>query len=185
MKEEVAGYLRLDEIQMRIQISEGKAKSLKEACIWSLWFCEHENGVMLNVIDAKGSAIYPISWLEDQIEAEALKRSYNQDDAKEFGAEAVALLLSIERTGYDAVERSSTGTGIDYWLGFKNRDPNEPFHRAGRLEMSGIMKETPRNKVSTRVNIKLEQTKPTDHTFPVYVIVVEFSQPYATIELKK
>jgi len=47
------------------------------------------------------------------------------------------------------------------------------------------MKETASNKVSTRMKEKLKQTKPTDQTFLVYVVVVEFSQPYATMVLKK
>jgi hypothetical protein len=177
--------LQLDEIQTRVQVSEGKAKQLKEACIWSLWFCGHSNGVRLRVVEVNESARYEIRWLEAELGVEALKRSYNKDDATEFGAEAVALLLSLERTGYDAVERSVTGTGIDYWLGFKSRHLNQPFHRASRLEISGVLKESSRNKVSTRVRQKLGQTKPTDHLFPVYVIVVEFGQPYATIVLKK
>jgi hypothetical protein len=188
MEENVAGYLQLDEIQLRVQISEGKAKHLKEACIWSLWFCKHLNGVALGVADTlEGSqkTRYQIKWLEDGLDAEVLKRSYNKDDATQFGAEAVALLLSVEHTEYDAVERAMTGTGIDYWLGHKDRNPNEPFHRASRLEISGIMEETPDNKVSRRVGEKLKQTKPTDHLFSVYVVVVEFSQPYATIVLKQ
>ncbi|MBI3427737.1 MAG: hypothetical protein HY011_32850 [Acidobacteria bacterium] len=188
MEENVAGYLQLDEIQLRVQVSEGKAKHLKETCIWSLWFCEHSNGVNLGVADAiegERSKLYGIRWNEDGLDNEALKGSYNKDDAVQYGAEAVALLLSMEHTEYNAVERATTGTGVDYWLGHKDRHPNEPFHRASRLEISGIMEENADNKVGRRVNEKLKQTKPTDHLFSVYVVVVEFSQPYATIVLKQ
>jgi hypothetical protein len=184
MVDNVAGDFRLDEISSHVQISEGKAKSLKEACIWVLWHCQHSNGVQLKVIQDEEVAFYTVSWRDDLVEVEPLKRSFNLDDAKEYGAEALALFLSVHRTEYDAVERSMTKTGIDYWLGFKNRNPNEPFHRAGRLEVSGMI-ETPSNKMSRRVKEKLEQTKPTDHTFPAYVIVVEFGQPYATIVQKR
>lgn len=184
MTKNVSGSLRLDDLQSLAQISEGKAKDIKDACIWALWFCNHSNGVTMKVMDGSDEFFYILSWVEDSIDAEALKRSYNEDDAKEFGAEAVAILLSMNRTDYDAIERSMTTTGIDYWLGFKRRSPNEPFHKAGRLEISGMI-ESPSNKVSRRVKEKLAQTKPTDHTFPVYVIVVEFSQPYATMVLKK
>jgi hypothetical protein len=185
MDENVSGSLRLDDLQFLAQISEGKAKHLKDACIWALLFCEHTNGVKIRVVSDNVTVYHNINWLENHIDVEALNRGYNQDDAAEFGAEAIAILLSMVRTEYDTIERSSTATGIDYWLGFKNRRPNEPFHRAGRLEISGIMKETSSNKVSARVKEKLKQTKLTDHTFPVYVIVVEFSQPYATMVLKK
>ncbi len=184
MEEYISGSLRLDDLQTLAQVTEGKAKHLREASIWALLFCEHSNGVKIRVLDGGNQVFYVMNWREENLDLDALSRSYNQDDATEFGAEAIAILLCIERTSYDAVERSSTTTGIDYWLGFKDRSPNEPFHRAGRLEISGIMRENQSNKVSTRVKEKLRQTKPTDRTFPVYVVVVEFSQPYATMVLK-
>ncbi len=185
MGEKVEGYLELDEIQARVRISEGKAKQLKEACIWALWFCGHSNGVRLSVVEAGASASYPINWAEDQLDAEAVRRSYNQDDATEYGAEALALLLAIQRTEYDAVERSVTSSGIDYWLGFKDGNSAQPFQRASRLEISGIMKETAGNRVSARVKQKLEKANLSAHSFPVYVTVVEFGQPYALLALRK
>ena len=185
MVENVSGNLNLDNIQTLVQIAEGKAKLLKECCIWALWFCNHSNGVKIELREDSSTSLYIIGWSDEGLDAEAITRSYNPDDAAEFGAEAIALLISVERTEYDAVERSIKTTGIDYWLGFKNRHPNEPFHRASRLEISGIMKENKNNRVSTREKKKLTQTEPTDGTFPVYVIVVEFSQPYARMVLKK
>lgn len=184
MGQNMSGTLQLDQIQDIAQVSEGKALRLLEACVWCLLFCSHSNGAALKVLENNQASFYALIWPENQVDIEAIGRSYNQDDAIEDGAEAVALLLSMERTKYTAVERASTKTGIDYWLGFRNRNPNEPFHRAGRLEISGIMNENPRNKVSTRVSEKLEQTKPTDAISPVHVIVVEFSKPYATMVLK-
>jgi hypothetical protein len=50
-------------------------------------------------------------------------------------------------------------------------------HKAARLEISGILAENKGNTVTSRINIKQKQTQPTDHTFPVYIIVVEFSKP--------
>jgi hypothetical protein len=176
--------LSLDSIQQIAQVSDGKAKHLKETCIWALAHCNHSNGVRLRVVHGEYSAFHFVRWQEEGIDHQALLRSYNRDDATQFGAEALALLISINRTEYDAIERAITTTGVDYWLGFKNRNPNEPFHRAGRLEISGIMTETPTNTVKARLRAKLPQTRPTDHTFPVYIIVVEFSQPYATMVLK-
>jgi hypothetical protein len=126
---------------------------------------------------------YLVTWRDDEIDEDAIVRSYNKDDATEAGAEAIAFLVSIDRTPFTAVERAITTTGIDYWLGYKE-NPNNPFERAGRLEVSGILVENPTNKVSTRVTKKLKQTEPTDHTFPVHIIVVEFSEPYATMVLK-
>jgi len=39
-----------------------------------------------------------------------------------------------------------------------------------------------RNTVTNRINLK--QTQPTDHTLPVYIIVVEFSKPWVKMVLK-
>jgi len=52
------------------------------------------------------------------------------------------------------------------------------------LEISGILAENPGNTVTSRINLKLKQTQPTDHTFPVYIIVVEFSKLWAKMVLK-
>ena len=72
---------------------------------------------------------------------------------------------------------------VSYWLGYRDNLDN-PFKQAGRLEVSGIFKENETNTVAARLKSKLKQTLPTDHTFPVYVVVVEFGQPYATMVKK-
>lgn len=175
--------LYLDKIQDVARVSEGKAKKLMEACVWCMLSSRHSNGVSLEVIDYTEAFCYLVSWPEE-LDLEAINRSFNRDDATEEGAEAIALLIALDRTEFTAVERASTATGIDYWLGYKDK-LNNPFERAARLEISGIHKETANNTVQMRINAKLSQTLPTDHTFSVYVIVVEFSKPYATIVLKR
>jgi hypothetical protein len=176
--------LLLHQIQQIIQVSEGKALRLMEACIWCWLACDHKNGAQITVRDGNILANYAVIWPDSQVDLEAIGRSYNQDDAIEDGAEAIALLLSIERTEYTAVERASTTTGIDYWLGYKSSPDNLPFYRAGRLEISGILRENESNSIASRLKVKVAQTKPTDSTFPVFVIVVEFGQPIATMVLK-
>jgi len=185
MEHDVARELNLHNIKEYVQLSEGKTKQLMETCIWCLVHCKHSSGVKLRVEDENNTDYYSLIWSNDKIDHEAIFRSYNKDDATECGAEAIALMLSIQRTEYTAVERAITTTGIDYWLGFKNRNPNYPFHRASRLEISGIMTESITNTISSRVKRKIKQTKPTDYTsFPIYVIIVEFSKPYAIMVLK-
>ena len=126
-----------------------------------------------------------MTWPKNGIDLEAIKRTYNQDDATEDGAEAIAFLVCIERTEYTVSGARSSKTGIDYWLGFKGKYPNRPFQKAGRLEISGIMTEAQANKVSTRSQIKLRQTTQSDYSsLPVYIIIVEFGQPYASMVLK-
>ncbi|MFZ5518701.1 MAG: hypothetical protein ACOY90_18875 [Candidatus Zhuqueibacterota bacterium] len=183
--QELSPTIRLDSIQTRISVSKGKAKQLMETCVWCLLYCDHSNGVRLNVEDDGTSLEYSVVWPTENLDIEAIIRSYNKSDAIEDGAEAIALLVSIERTEYNCVERAITSTGIDYWLGFKERNPNYPFHRASRLEISGIMSENENNTVRSRIRQKLNQTKLSDYTsFPVYVIIVEFSKPYAIMVVK-
>jgi hypothetical protein len=54
------------------------------------------------------------------LDLEAINRRLNQDDATEEGAEAITLLVAMDRTEFEAVERASTTTGNDYWLGLPN-----------------------------------------------------------------
>lgn len=176
--------LALDTLRTVVQITAGKADSLMDSCIWCLRHCKHDNGKSIRVVDDSGTETFLITWPEGRVDPEELQRSYNQDDAIEHGAEAIAFLVAVRRTSYTAVERAFTKTGIDYWLGYKD-SPNNPFRRAGRLEVSGIMTETEENTVSQRIKKKLKQTKPTDNTFDAYVIVVEFGEPYATMVIKK
>lgn len=175
--------LYLNKIQDVAQVSEGKAKKLMETCVWCLVAAKHKNGVTLRVDGDSPTSFYAVSW-PSKLDLEKINRSFNKDDAIEEGAEAIALLIAVDKTEFNGVERASTSTGIDYWLGHKD-NLNNPFKRAGRLEISGIFEESETNRVKTRLKRKLEQTSPSDNTFSVYVIVVEFSKPYATMVLKK
>lgn len=180
MIEKTNSILRLDKIQHIAQLSSGKAKLLMETCVWSLCFCKHSNGVKLSLDYEDRNILYNIEWSDDEVDHEAVNRSYNQDDAIEHGAEAIAILISIDQTSFNSVERSITSTGIDYWLGYKNKNPDHPFQRATRLEISGILKESKTNTVNRRIKGKIDQTKPSHYTgLPVLVVVVEFSQPHA------
>src|SRR5262245_42519432 len=98
-----------------------------ETCVWCLVASEHANGVSLKVINEPANDSYLVRW-PTELDIEAIKRSLNQDDAIEEGAEAIALLLAVDRTEFTAVERASTSTGIDYWLGYKD-EVNNPFKR--------------------------------------------------------
>ncbi len=165
-------------------LSPGKANMLKEACIWCLNKCHHLNGVAIAIqYDEKNESL-PICWNSEKINEENIKRAYNQDDAIEYGAEAVSFLLIRECTQYTAIRRAATGTGIDYWLGNKKTVDNNILSNSARLEVSGILNENKDNTVKKRIKGKLRQTTPTEKTFPVFISVIEFSQPKAEMVLK-
>lgn len=165
-------------------LTPAKAEMLKESVVYCLKSCEHVNGVQIDAQTSESKYQCPICW-EDNFDMEKLSRAYNSDDAIEFGAEGLSFLLVKSFTEYTAIRRAVTGTGIDYWLGRKDIVGNNIFTKDdARLEVSGIMRETKSNSIKKRVREKLKQTKPTDHTFPVIVSVVEFGQPQAEMVRK-
>ncbi|MDQ6695042.1 MAG: hypothetical protein M3014_11595 [Chloroflexota bacterium] len=100
----------------------------------------------------------------------------------QFGACGVAALLMLELTDYTVIERAPQGSGVDYYLAY--RDTELPFERAARLEVSGIGSGSIAE-VRKRVNEKTKQTYPSDQGgLPAYIVVVEFGQPMAQVVTK-
>jgi hypothetical protein len=160
-------------------LTKNKASMLKEACIWCLATCKHINGVQITCEVCDDSSYYNIKW-NDDIDLNGILRAYNLDDAVEYGAEAIALLLIREETSFTAIQRAVRPSGIDYWLGYKNEKPNFLFSMAdARLEISGILKERGSNTIKNRIKLKLKQTEASDHIFPVFISVIEFGHPKA------
>ena len=110
-------------------------------------------------------------------------RSTHSDaqDATEWGACGLAILIICDLTPYTIVERAWKGGGFDYWLGNKD-DPL--FQKRARLEVSGIL-DGDKSAINTRIKLKLSQSDASDNTeTPAYAIVVEFGKPTARIEKK-
>ena len=63
------------------------------------------------------------------------------DEAAEYGAYGVAILVALPLTGTLRVERSAKWGGFDYWLS-KDDGERSIFQRAARMEVSGIFKGT-------------------------------------------
>ena len=120
-----------------------------------------------------------LSW--PQVTEQARRTWNDPEEATEFGATAIAVLLARQELGYLAIERSLKGTGIDYWLG-EESDALSLKHMA-RLEVSGIRVGS-LAQVRARVRQKLQQTSQSDGSLPVFVVVVEFSMPTAEVQRK-
>ena len=142
---------------------------------------DHSRGVLLRVI-GYASNTYALIW--PPIDDQARRSWADPQEATEYGATAVAVLLVKRETGYEVVERSAKGTGIDYWLGHEADGP--PFQDKARLEISGILnaegdgREVERV-VARRVREKLVQTQPTDGALPAFVVVIEFGSPLCEV----
>jgi hypothetical protein len=109
-----------------------------------------------------------------------MQRCWNDAEATtEQAAYGIAFLLVHHLTDLTVIERSRRGTGFDYWLGLEQQ-PNLPFQRMMRLEVSGIRKGNSRL-LNARVRIKTEQVQRFKNSLPAYVVVVEFGTPCAKI----
>lgn len=126
---------------------------------------------------------------EVQIQMDAIDdtiRRFNADRevATEYGAYGISALIVPYLTGLTIIERSVKGKGLgfDFWLG-SIENPDTLFQRKARLEVSGIRQGSD-SLIQARVNIKLEQIRPSDDIAPGYVSVVEFGTPKARIVKK-
>ena len=143
---------------------------------------DHHQGVLLRITGYVNTT-YPLIW--PPISDQALRTWADHQEATEYGATAIAVLLVKKETGYAAIERSVKGTGIDYWLGHEAEGP--PFQNKARLEISGILSvqgtyRDVERVVAKRVRDKLEQTQSPGGSLPAYVIVIEFGNPLAEVQ---
>ena len=137
----------------------------------------HGHGVQLRVGGDRSNS-YSLKWPPV---TEQARRCFNDpDEATEFGAVGVAILLAKSEIGYSVIGRSRRGTGFDYWIG---EESELPFQRKARLEISGIRKGR-NQEVNARVGRKLKQIERSGDTPVAYVIVVEFGTPRAEVRRK-
>lgn len=175
--------LNLDILKTGIPvISKKMGAFLAEAAAICLTLNGYQSGVQLKV-DGEIEEIFVIEW-NDKITQEILNSWNDAKEATEFGATALALLILLETTDFTYFVRAIQGTGIDYWLG-KGKYSGIALptaERKGRLEISGVLKESKGNTVNMRIAKKKAQSEKTDDSnLPVYIVVVEFSQPKAKI----
>ena len=156
-------------------ITPALGASLAEAAGVCLESQGHSPGVALHVRgDSRTS--YALAW--PAISAQSLRAWNDPEEATEYGASAIAILLAKREIGYEVIRRSHNGTGFDYWLGDVT---SEGFQDKAGLEISGIRRGRD-SIVNARVEEKLRQARRSRLLrLPVYVIVVEFGRPLAEV----
>jgi hypothetical protein len=115
-----------------------------------------------------------------------MRCSWNdKEEATEFGACAIAILVILDLTDYTVISRAAKGGGFDYWLGKEENDEELPsYQNKARLEVSGILRGNDSD-IQSRVRKKLKQVEPSDDTtLPAYIVVVEFSKPLSLVVKK-
>jgi len=154
-------------------ISSAYGSFLAEAASYCLHLKKHPNPVRLSLTGSHPSSGI-LRWNSMSV---GFRKTYaDLQEATEYGACGIAIVVAVRLIGIPHVERSAEGTGIDYWLGHET-DENGVFQRAARLEVSGIL-DGGESKISARLKKKLAQTTRSDRTLlPAYIAIVEFSSP--------
>jgi hypothetical protein len=109
----------------------------------------------------------------------ALKSFADIEEAVQFGAMGIAIILINVNTGWKAI-RSWKGTGFDYWFG---DDDIFPFQNKLRVEISGDFKGND-SELNQRLIQKIQQTNKSENVqIPACGVIVEFSIPKSLIAL--
>jgi hypothetical protein len=173
--------LGIDTLRTRItKLSGIQCDYYSEACVVLLEELTHVTGVYMYV-NGYVSGGYKLLW-----SLKPIVNGWKQTQKLvENAATAIAFLLVAEETDYTIIEEASIGSGVDYWLGYKEGHAlyDEDNFMNARLEISGVRDNIA--KIQGRVNTKLKQVTPTDSTgLPAYVVVAEFGTPTAVLVRK-
>jgi len=146
-----------------------------QACSVCLENQNHSSGVSINIVYPNGNQSASLIW--NVIVDKQVERNWGDlQEATEYAATGIAIKLAELFSGSHCIERSSKGTGVDYWLG--DEDELGIFQRKARLEISGILKETTSNSLEKRLKVKTKQTQKSMRTgMAAHVCIVEFSNP--------
>jgi hypothetical protein len=157
----------------RLGISAVYGSFLAEAASHCLQCNDHVNPVLLSVT---GDVCMPGSLKWRDVTERDEGTWADLQEATEYGAYGMAIIVVLRLTDTPRVERSAKETGVDYWMG-EGKDQRGIFQRAARLEVSGILKGN-KTKVAARLVEKVAQTKRSDHAgLPAYVVIVDFGGP--------
>jgi hypothetical protein len=162
-------------------LSVGAGIAMIEACLICFDELKHKSGIEIDV-DGSFRGRYSITWSGSV--TEDMRRYWkDKDEATEYAAYGLALLLIEELTGYTAIERSNKGTGFDFWLGYYEEADSPTTRYEARLEASGIRRGSNRQ-IAARIAQKKAQTDISNGIHPAYIAVVELSTPIARVVKK-
>jgi hypothetical protein len=109
-----------------------------------------------------------------EVDKQLLISTNDSDVSADYGAMAIALLLTQRLTKYRYFERSQKGSGVDFWLS----ENSDALEFSARLEISGIHEEKGRNTIMSRLNQKIKQVRLSANSeLPVYICITEFHTP--------
>jgi hypothetical protein len=167
----------------RLGLTSALGQVMEEMAAVCFQLQQHACGVIMSV-DAphvqSSVSSYPVYW--EPITEHQLRAYGDPQEATEYGATGVAILLMEALTPFTVLCRSVKGTGFDYWL--SDQSGEWPFQNAARLEISGTLSDSERE-LRDREKRKLAQVSRTDGALPAYVVVVGFGAPRSRIARKQ
>jgi hypothetical protein len=140
---------------------------------------QHQPGVQMDV-EGDHSGSFLLYW--ETLTEQYFRTCADLQEATEYGAYGIAILMIRELTGKTVLQRSAKGPGFDFWVGDEETD-ELPFQGLTRLEVSGILNGSAAD-VRVRVSVKKKQVRPSDALGPAFIVVVEFSRPVIMLEAK-
>lgn len=152
-------------------------ETLAEAGAVCLHEQQHLSGKTLLQVRSHFEGALVLSW--PPVTSQMLACYNDPDQATEWGACGIAILLVRELYGFTVVKRARRGTGFDYWLG---RADGHLFQDQARLEVSGIRSGF-EAAVQARMRDKIAQMRRAPGLLPAYAVVVEFGQPRAEVQV--
>ena len=154
------------------------AKVLIEAAAVCLEEKNHKTGVLLS-LSGLSTDVVILEW--NGVDEQQRNAHHDLQEATEYGACGLAILVIKQLTGKVVLQRSRKGSGFDYWVGDENSTNSDLFAGKSRLEISGIL-EGNRNALTARVKQKRLQIQPSQYIAPGLVAVTEFSNPIIHVE---
>lgn len=167
--------IELDELKAGVMgLTEEYGSFLLQACSICLENQGHKSGINYELKGVKNEVI-TLNWSQ-KINSKVKRNWSDLQEATEYGATAIAISLANKYSEFDTVERSSKGTGFDYWLG--EEDEIGIFQRKARLEISGILNESKTNTIKRRIKVKSDQVKTSDSMgLKAHISVTDFNSP--------
>lgn len=167
--------LKLDQLKKGLPgITKNRGGNWHEAIITALSNNGHISGTVLN-LDGEVKEKIQLIWSDSQ-ELDATLSWNDLTELVEAAATGVALLLVQVYTPYKVSWRARKGDKVDYFL---SKNIVKGVMKADALlEVSGILKETKNNRLSSRVGVKQKQAALSPFkNLPTFVVVIEFGTP--------
>lgn len=170
--------LWLESLSLGIPVIPAEAAGFyRHNCMICLHENNHKSGVQLLAVYRKVEEFLEICW-DGEITTQLINAYRDRGKFTDFGACTIALLFIRERTEFTAVEQSVVGTTIDYYLAPQDQqDDTLIFNHSVRLEVSGILVESPDNTVDDRIRDKMRRLRSQKHDRTL-IVIVEFSRPW-------